>query len=357
MNRPIHLLLLLLVALLASRASASCSDGLYNDDEQGIDCGGSEAGCPVCTCGTDLARQADPPRLVNSNLDLVGDEIETGLAGSDLRVAFTLDSKVFTEETTAGGVVYAAPEIEFVDVSSGSNAAIPACTFLRDNYTVLAPAADPYPGCAAAVAVYLDHDFTTALRECGFELLSDTVADADGATFSQYEGHVRVRTEERGDVIRGITTKKTVEVGFSLIVQFPNEVSVSSGVVDIIGTVVEDAALTHQVWNLADRELDLNLFTSVQYPYELVATGFQLELTRSAATRPSRSTATPWACPTATAPAPRRCSTTLRRRPPTRPPTAPPISARRSSCRRPSAPPPRPARSTPTRATKTFTCA
>jgi hypothetical protein len=277
MNRTLQVLLLLVLALLAGRARASCSDGLYNDDEQGIDCGGSEAGCPACSCGTDLARQADPPRLINSNLDLVADEIETGLAGDDLRVAFTLDSKVFTEETTEGGVTYAAPEIEFVDAASGSNAAIPACTFLRANYTVQAPPADPYPGCAAAVTVWLDHDFTTALRECGFQLLSDTVADADGATFSQYEGRVRVRTEERGDVIRGVVTKKLVEVGFSLVVQFPNEVSVSSGVVDVIGTVVEDAAVTHQVWNLAERELDLNLFTSVQYPYELVATGFALD--------------------------------------------------------------------------------
>jgi hypothetical protein len=213
--------------------------------------------------------------MINGNTDLINDEIETGLAGDDLRVAFTLDSKVFTTATSADGVNYAAPEIEYVDFAGGTNAAL--CTFTEGDYEITTPLSDPYPSCAAAVTMYLDSDFTSTLRDCGFLLISDTVADSNGDTFSQYEGQVRVRTEERGDTIRGVVTKKLIEVGFNIIVQFPNNITLSSDVVQAIGTVVEDAALTHQVWNLAERELDVNMFTSVQYPYELVATDFALE--------------------------------------------------------------------------------
>ena len=117
---------LLLVAAAPRAARADCSDGVLDGDELGIDCGGS---CAPCTCGTDLTRLADPPRLINSNTDLTGDAVETGLAGDDLRVAFTLDAKVFTTATTEGGNTFAAPEIEFVDKAGGTNEAVLRAAF------------------------------------------------------------------------------------------------------------------------------------------------------------------------------------------------------------------------------------
>jgi len=304
--------LIFLLGMVAFAAAAN-DDGIQNDLEEGVDCGTGTSN--PCNCFTDLDRTRAPPVLINQNTDAGADDTaaqhETGIisstlgAAADFRLAFTLDPAVFTTvdgpTVTSGHVApnqagfadataYADPSVFFVDQTT--DAAISACTYTRGgageqalNIIRTAPTAT----CGDAVnevKLQATFDFKTALGQCGFTNttvaantidgtdVTDTTPGQDGVegnSYTRFLGKVKVRQYTQGGSLRAQEVIKVEDFPFQITILFPNRIQVTSDTISVIGQAEYGSAITHQIYDSTNNELDINVLFGTTYPYAITS--------------------------------------------------------------------------------------